>query len=122
MNIIVPVMESATVLAAHYAKACGRDVIMAEDISMGLMYAARHVTGNHSGPIFPEVWEGSSSDEDCEVVDDVDIEWTEYTGSDDMATKMNDCAATWDAWQPSNPAEHALKNAVDKSSVFSRRV
>jgi hypothetical protein len=33
---------------------------------------------------------------------------------------MNECADTWDSWNPDNPVERALKNAVDKNSVFCR--
>ena len=57
MDLFLPVMESATVLAAHYAKACGRTCITAQDMSYGLMYAARNVTGKHIGSLYPEIYE-----------------------------------------------------------------
>jgi hypothetical protein len=28
---------------------------------------------------------------------------------------MNECADTWDEWEPESPAEAALKNAVNKA-------
>ena len=31
-NILLPVMEKSTLLAAEYAKACGRDTIVPEDM------------------------------------------------------------------------------------------
>jgi len=116
-DIFVPVMESATVLAAHYAKACGRDVVLAEDMRIGLMYAARNVLGKQIGPLYPEVWEsdesGTDSDGDEESQSE-DPEWVRYEGSDDIANKMNECADSWGSWVPESPAERALKDAVDK--------
>lgn len=128
MEIFKPVMESATVLAAHYAKACGRDVVLQEDMRIGMMYATRYVTGRQVGSLFPEIYEdssesdtdssGSDSESDSgswETVDDEELVWTRYEGTEDeQAQKMNECADTWDAWEPETPAERALKNAVDK--------
>jgi hypothetical protein len=42
-DIFVPVVESATVLAAHYANVCSRNTVTAEDMRLGMMYAARNV-------------------------------------------------------------------------------
>jgi hypothetical protein len=114
-------MELATVLGAHYAKACGRDIVMAEDMRMGMMYAARNVTGRQVGSLFPEIYdeEDSTDDSDAEstsweTVDDEELRWERYSGDDDMANKMNECSDTWDTWEPVSPAERALKNAIDK--------
>ena len=127
LDIFRPVMESATVLAAHYANACGRDVVLQEDMRFGMMYAARYVTGRQIGSLFPEIYEESGTDSDpdfdeegsssgsWETVDDEELVWTRYEGSeDDQALKMNECADSWDAWEPQNPSERALKNAIDK--------
>jgi hypothetical protein len=123
-DLLLPVLESATVLAGHYAKACGRDVVLAEDMSYGLMFAARNVLGKHVGTLYPEVYEEEDTDSDSvpDLVsdDEDDPEWTRYSGDDDLSLKMNECADTWEAWEPSNFAENALKNAVDKNSVFGR--
>jgi hypothetical protein len=130
LDIFRPVMESATVLAAHYTKACGRDVVLQEDMRLGMMYAARYVTGRQVGSLFPEIYsesrsdsstEGSGSDSESsgswETVSDSEMVWTRYEGTDDdQALKMNECAETWDAWEPQNPSERALKNAIDKQS------
>lgn len=108
-------MESATVLAAHYAKVCGRDIVIAEDMKIGLMYSARHVTGKQLGTLFPEIYEDSSeSEEGQDEEEEDDPEWIRYEGPDDIATKMNECLDTWGAWEPESPAENALKSAVDK--------
>lgn len=122
MDLFLPVLESATVLAAHYTKACGRTCITAQDMSYGLMYAARNVTGKHTGSLYPEVYEDEDSDEECDSSDSEGGEepWVLYEGSDDLAIKMNECADTWDQWVPANPTERALKNAVDKNSFFGR--
>jgi hypothetical protein len=124
-DLLLPVLESATVLAGHYAKACGRDVVLAEDMSYGLMFAARNVLGKHVGTLYPEVYDDTESDSDSlpELInedEETDPPWTRYSGTDDLPLKMNECADTWASWEPSNFAENALKNAVDKNSVFGR--
>jgi len=119
MDLFLPVMESATVLAAHYTKACGRNCITAEDMSYGLMYAARNVTGKHIGSLYPEIYEEDESCSDSSGSESEE-EWTRYEGTDETALKMNECADTWASWTPENPTERALKNAVDKNSFFGR--
>lgn len=140
LDIFRPVMESATVMAAHYAKACGRDVVLQEDMRFGMMFAARYVTGRQIGSLFPEIYEesgesrsdsdfdedeegsdydpdGSESSGSWETVDDEELVWTRYEGTDDdQALKMNECADSWASWEPQNPSERALKNAIDKQS------
>lgn len=118
-ELLIPVLEAATVLAAHYAQACGRDIVLAEDMSYGLMFAARNIIGKHSGSLYPELYE-SDSDDDESYEEDADEEWVKYVGNDEMALKMNECVDTWASWEPENPAERALKDAVDKNSVFGR--
>jgi hypothetical protein len=118
-ELFLPVMESATVLAAHYAKACGRDCVVATDMKYGLMYAARNVAGRHTGSLYPEAYEDEEDeefeeDEGSDEEEEEEQDWTEYTGNDDdMAVKMNECARTWAEWIPENPTENALKSAVD---------
>lgn len=116
-DLFLPVMESATVLAAHYAKACGRDCVVAGDMKYGLMYAARNVSGKQIGSLYPEAYEDEDEEEEDEEEEEEEVEepdWSEYTGAeDDMAVKMNECARTWAEWVPENPTEFALKSAVD---------
>jgi hypothetical protein len=115
IDIFLPVMESSVVLAAHYANATGRDTVTAQDMCYGLMYAARTVTGNQIGSLFPEVYDESDSDDE-EDDEEENEQWNRYEGTDDEhAIKMNECADTWDAWEPESPAERALKNAVNKA-------
>ena len=117
IDLFLPVMESSIILAAHYAKATGRDCITGKDTCYGMMYAARHVTGKQIGSLFPEIYEQSDSDEEEEEMEEGDEEqWVRYEGTDnEHAIKMNECADTWDAWEPESPAEAALKNAVNKA-------
>jgi hypothetical protein len=116
IDIFLPVMESSVVLAAHYAKATGRDCVTARDMCYGLMYAARTVTGKQVGSLFPEIYEESDSDEEEGSDEEEEEQWTRYTGTDnEHAVKMNECADSWEAWDPETPAEYALKNAVNKA-------
>jgi hypothetical protein len=119
LDIFLPVMESATVLAAQYAKACGRDIVLAEDMKYGLMYSARHVAGKQIGSLFPEIYEDEDEeDEESSESESEEPEWVRYDGQDnDMALKMNECYDTWASWEPGSPAERALKAAVDKMGV-----
>ena len=115
LDLFLPAMESAVVIAAHYAKACDRPVL-AQDVCMGLMFAARHVVGKQIGTLFPEIYEsGSDTESDLEEVDDSEYTWSRYDGPDETLQQVNTCAAEWDAWEPENPAELALKSAVEKT-------
>jgi hypothetical protein len=117
LDIFLPVLESAVVLASHYARACGRVVVLSEDMKLGMMFAARNVTGRQVGSLYPEIYEESDSGSDLETDEETDPEWVRYEGDDDMAIKMNECYDTWDAWEPDGPAERALKAAVNKANI-----
>jgi hypothetical protein len=113
-------------------------VVLQEDMRFGMMFAARYVTGRQIGSLFPEIYsesrsdssgsegsdydpdgedEESGSDSGWETVSDSEMVWTRYEGTeDDQALKMNECADTWASWEPQNPSERALKNAIDKQS------
>ena len=117
IDIFLPVLESSVVLAAHYAKATGRDCVTAQDMCYGLMYAARTITGKQVGSLYPEIYEEDDDDEEEEEEEDEEEPaWIRYEGTDnEHAVKTNECADTWDAWEPESPAEYALKNAVNKA-------
>ena len=115
IELILPVMESATVLGAHYAKSCGRNEITAQDMRMGMMYAARNVLGKQVGSLYPEIYEDEEEEEEEEDEEDEENqEWSRYEGDDDMSVKMNECADSWNEWEPESPAEFMLKKAIDK--------
>ena len=134
-DLFLPVMESATVLGSHYAKACGRDTVTAQDVQIGLMYAARNVAGKQIGSLFPEIYDEDSDEEEeweedddeaeqarleeaeeAEEVDEAEEPFTRYTGDEDMYVKMNECFDTWGDWIPETPLEQTLKSAVDATS------
>jgi len=116
IDIFLPVLESSVVLAAHYAKATGRDCVTAQDMCYGLMYAARTVTGKQVGTLFPEIYDESDEEEEEEENEEEEEKWIRYEGTDnEHAVKMNECADTWEEWEPESPAEAALKNAVNKA-------
>jgi hypothetical protein len=114
IELILPVMESATVLGAHYAKSCGRNEITAQDMRMGMMYAARNVLGKQVGSLYPEIYEDEEDEEEEDEEDEENQEWSRYEGDDDMSVKMNECADSWNEWEPESPAEFMLKKAIDK--------
>jgi hypothetical protein len=103
-DIFLPVMESAVVLASHYAKESGRNTVTAADMMYGLMYSARHVVGHSSSARSSRrfMTESESDEEDIETVDDDEEPFKRYEGSDPecIAYKMNQCADTWDDWEP----------------------
>lgn len=117
-DIFLPVIESAVVVASHYAKGCGRDAVLAQDMCLGLMFAARNILGKQIGSIFPELYADSDSehsDESGSETSEEDPEWTRYEGTDETLCRVNECADTWDSWEPETPAERAVKNAVEKA-------
>lgn len=119
MDVFLPVLESAMVIAGHYAKACGRDCVLAQDVCLGLKFAARHVVGKQVGSFFPEIYDeesDSDEEEDEDEEESEDPEWTRYEGDDEKLRLVNECADTWDAWEPETPAERILKGAVEKAS------
>jgi histone H3/H4 len=117
VDLLLPVMESAMVLASHYAKACGRDTVTGKDVAYGLMYAVRNVTGRQVGSLFPEAYDESDSDEeDLEEVDESEEPFTRYEGSEELFVNMNRCADTWGSWEPESPIERMLKSAADKAN------
>ena len=116
MEIFLPAMESAMVIASHYAKATGRNCVTAQDVRMGLMFAARHVVGKQVGSLFPEIYEDEEEEEEDEEDEEDEEHWTRYEGDDPQLKLVNECADTWDEWEPESPAERALKDAVEKAT------
>ena len=64
IDIITPVMESAVVLSGHYAKACGRNTILAKDMEYCLKYCAMHTVGQQIGSYFPDMYEDENSEDE----------------------------------------------------------
>jgi hypothetical protein len=117
IDILQPVIESAVVLSARYAKECNRDTITPSDINYAMKFCARNITGNHIGTLYPEIYAESESDEEDDdfVTDDETEEFTRYTGTDELMCRINDCYDTWDEWRPDAPIEISIKNAIDNA-------
>jgi hypothetical protein len=114
INIIQPVLERTMVLAAEYAKACGRDMVLGEDMEYAMKYCAMNEVGKKMGTHFPEIYEESSDEDDIEIEYE-EIPFTRYTGREYKFVKMNMAYDNWDAWEPKNPSELMLKNAIDSN-------
>ena len=117
INIIQPVMEGSMILAAEYAKACGRDFVTGMDVKYAMRYAAQNFVGKHSGTLFPEHQDESDSDEDDIEIIEEDEEncFTRYPGDNETMNKVNEAYDNWDQWEPTNPIEKMLQDAVNKN-------
>jgi len=117
INIIQPVLERSMILAAEYAKACGRDIILAEDMEYAMKYCAMNEVGKKMGTQFPEIYEEESSEdeEDIEIEEDEGVPFTRYSGREYKFVKMNMAYDNWNTWEPKNPSELMLKNAIDSN-------
>ena len=117
-NLLLPVLERGTLLAAEYSKACGRDTLLSEDMEYAMKYCVMYTVGNTVGPTFPEVYEDAddSDDDDMEVVTvDECPPFVRYAGTDPLLLQVNDAYDRWDAWEPQNPTEWMLKNAINSN-------
>lgn len=119
VGIILPVMESAMLLAAEYSKACKRSFVTSMDMKYALRYCAINVTGRQVGSLFPEIYEkesDSDEDDDLEIVEESEDDFTRYEGDNVLYNRVNDAFDNWDEWNPHSPIEKMLKDAVDKNS------
>lgn len=121
IDIITPVLESAVVLSGHYARACGRDTILAKDMEYCMKYCAMHTVGQQIGTYYPDMYNSDDSGEDDMSIDDEIDEsaFEPYSGDDEKFTRINDAYEAWDGWSPSNPSEEMIKNAIDSNGNMS---
>ena len=106
INIVQPVIEKSTLLAAEYCKACGRDVILSEDMEYAMKYCAMNTVGQVIGSIIPDIYDEEESDEEVEEVDPEDCPpFVRYSGSDPDFIQVNEAYDRWDSWIPQNPTE-----------------
>jgi hypothetical protein len=118
IDIMLPVMERSMFFAAEYSKACGRDVLLPEDMEYALKYCAMHTVGQTIGSLLPEIYdeEVSDSEDEMEEVDPEDCPpFERYSGDDPNFIQMNEAYDQWDSWVPQNPIEHMLKNAINSN-------
>lgn len=118
-SIIQPVIEKSALLAAEYCKACGRDVILSEDMEYAMKYCAMNTVGQTIGSIIPDIYDEEESDEEVEEVDPEDCPpFVRYSGSDPDFIQVNEAYDRWDSWIPQNPTEKLLKNAVNSNEYM----
>ena len=118
-NILLPVMEKATLLSAEYAKACGRDMIVSEDMEYAMKYCAMYKVGESIGSTMPEIYDEELTDEEQEDEDeDMEPEFVRYSGSDPILNLVNEAVDRWDSWVPQNPTEQMLKNAINSNEYI----
>ena len=117
INIVQPVIEKSTLLAAEYCKACGRDIILSEDMEYAMKYCAMNTVGQTIGSIMPEIYDEEESDEEEEeeVAPEDCPPFERYSGTDPVFIRVNEAYDRWDNWVPQNPTEHLLKNAVNSN-------
>jgi hypothetical protein len=120
-NLLLPVLEQSTLLAAEYSKACGRDTLLPEDMEYAMKYCAMYTVGQATGSMFPEIYQ-EGDDEEYESDEEMDIVSVEecppferYSGNDMTLLKMNEAYDRWNSWEPQNPTEHMLKNAINSN-------
>lgn len=117
VDIVTPVLENALVLSGHYARACGRQTILAKDMEYCMKYCAMHTVGDKIGSYFPDVYDSEDSEgEEVEEVDEEDEEpFRPYDGSNVAMRSITEAYEAWDTWVPANPSERMLKNAIDSN-------
>lgn len=116
IDTITPIFEGAMVSGAHYAKACGRNMVTSVDVKYGMRYCAMNLVGKHSGTMFPELQETDSSEDDEDSsIDEEDEPFTRYMGEDPIMIAMNKSYDEWHQWIPHGPVECMLKDAIDKN-------
>ena len=119
-NILLPVMEKSTLLAAEYTKACGRETILSEDMEYAMKYCAMYKVGETIGSTMPEIYQEELTEQEMEEGEkDVDAEdcpdFVRYSGTDPIFLQVNEAFDMWNSWQPQNPTEQMLKNAINSN-------
>lgn len=116
LNIAQPVFERSIVLAAEYAKKCGRDCVTQKDVEYSMKYSVMRTVGKDLGSLFPELDTETSETDEIEVVEDAEDTFTRYSGDDELMNEINNCYDTWDTWEPTNPMEKMMAEAIKKNS------
>jgi len=76
--------------------------------------------GESIGSTMPEIYEEELTEEEMEEgEEDVDPEecpdFVRYSGTDQTFLQINEAFDRWNTWQPQNPTEHMLKNAINSN-------
>ena len=120
-NILLPVMEKGITLACEYSKACGRDTLLPEDVEYATKYCAMYKVGEDIGSIYPDIYEqvdneDEEEDEEMPTVDPEDCpQFERYSGNNPIYVQINEAYDRWNSWEPQNPTERMLKNAINSN-------
>ena len=118
--LLMTLMEKAMINAAFYANKANRNVVLVEDIKIGLIYEAHEFWNNSDisekvqefKDMSDSDYETGSDDESIEETDE-DIEFTMSSDNDPKIIKMNDYYTNWPNFKPTDPTVISLKNAID---------
>ena len=120
--LLMTLMEKAIQNAGFYASKANRDVVLPEDIKIGLIFEAHEFWNNvdirekvqEYRDMSDSDYETNSDDESIEEIDDQDIEFTLSTDNDPKIVKMNEYYENWPDFNPCDPTIISLKNAIDQ--------
>lgn len=116
-DILLPVLEKSMILAGKYCNACGRDVVLPQDVEYAAKYCVMHTVGQDVGISIMDEDEDEDEEEDIEEVDQEECPaFVPYTGGDPMMNAVNEAQTAWTTWEPTNPIEIMLKNAIDRGN------
>lgn len=125
MVMLEMLMERAIDNAAAYMRAAQRTVLTARDVQLGMMcecheFMERETLEDDFAAKVQETFgedDSSGEESECGSQDGVDEAVEPFTPAPDSAgsliKKMNEYAATWDTWEPSDPVQRRLKEAID---------
>ena len=114
-DILVPVLEKSMLLACKYSQGCGRDIVLAQDVEYAAKYCIMNTVGQDIGVSILDEEDDEDDEDDLEEVDEeMCPEFTVYEGDDPLLLAVNAATEAWDTWEPTNPVEIMLKNAINK--------
>jgi len=119
MDILTPVLEKSMLLACEYAKACGRNTVLAQDMEYAIKYCVMYTVGETLGSLFPDIYDEEDSDEDDleEVSEDECPPFERYSGDNEFFKRINESYDRWNTWTPQSPVEEMLKNAINSNGA-----
>ena len=80
-----------------------------------------YTVGEDIGTIFPEIYNEDDEDEEegDDIIEEVDEQecppFARYSGTEERFKRINEAYDRWDSWQPQNPTEVMLKNAINSN-------
>lgn len=122
-RLMMVFIKKAVEHAVAYVKAAKRTVMLTKDIELGLKVAAMP-TATYSFwtqdlhtelEAVEQLLLEEESDEEPELVEEVEEEWTAADSShSDIVKRMNEVDELWEAWQPTDTMGIAIKRSIDE--------